>query len=39
MYLSLPGNLSLWSVIANESSSGKIGHVETGRYFVRDITV
>lgn len=30
VYLSLLGNLSLWSVISNESSFGKIGHEETG---------
>lgn len=30
MYLSLLGNLSLLSVIPNESSQGKIGHVEVG---------
>lgn len=28
MYLSLLGNLRLWSVITNESSYGKIRHVE-----------
>ena len=30
MYLSLLGNLRLLSVIANESSLGKIGHEEVG---------
>ena len=30
MYLSLLGNLSLWSVISNESSFSKIGHKEIG---------
>ena len=30
MYLSLLGNSRLWSVIANESSLGKIGHKEVG---------
>ena len=28
MYLSLLGNLRLWSVVTNESSYGKIRHVE-----------
>ena len=35
MYLSLLGNLSLWSVIPNASSFGKSGRVEAGRCFVR----
>ena len=39
MYLSLLVNLSLWSVTANESSSGKIGHSETERRFVRSVIV
>ena len=30
MYLSLLGNLRLWSVITNESSYGKIGFYEEG---------
>ena len=35
MYLSLLGNLSLWSVIANASSYGKSGRVEAGRCIAR----
>mgnify|MGYP006924659767 CR=1 FL=1 len=30
MYRTLIGNLSLWSVISNESSLGEIGHDEQG---------
>ncbi len=29
--VTLHGSLSLWSVISNESSLGKIGHEEVGR--------
>ena len=36
MYLSLLGNLRLWSVISNDSSYGKVGHSETGRYFRKE---
>lgn len=43
MYLSLLGNLSLWSVISNESScllrQGKIGRNEIGRVFVKTFKV
>ena len=35
MYLSLLGNLSLWSVIPNVSSFGKNGRVEAGRCIAR----
>ena len=31
VYLTLLGNLRLWSVISNESSLGQIGHDEKGR--------
>ena len=36
MYLSLLGNLRLWSVISNDSSYGKVGHSETGGYFRKE---
>lgn len=35
MYLSLLGNLSLWSAISNVSSFNKSGRVEAGRCFAR----
>ena len=32
MYLTILGNLSLWTVISNESNFGKIRQVESGRH-------